>query len=331
VIKDNCIGFEGIGIGDFTNINIPPNQLKVAYEYIISKYPDVKDVLLTIANTIINNNYGPNGTIIILCYYLKYLEDKGINTSNLINEFKKQKHNPEYLLSSLSVPKIGCYLANQDIDFEFPKKSKKVKGQPSPDIIIHQKGNDLKVDIKGRGAVQLKKLAYELKSMIENPNQPIKLYSFDEGIETELIHSELRRIIKKAFLKQKVDIVIIDETNNLFQIGGVFMLKGMGGNTDEETFKLVKNNIVFCSNFNGVFKCFEINKDIFFKDSLPQKIKEKVPEKCENCNGNKLNYWKEEKDKVIFRCSECGNLFIIISKIHNFKDACENALIYEGG
>ncbi len=313
VIKDNCIGFEGISIGELSNTNIPPNQLKEAYDYIISKYPDVENVLLIIANTIINNNFGPGGTIIMLCYYLKYLEEKGINTINLINEFKKQKCNPEYLLSSLSVPKIGCYLANRNIDFEFPKKPKKVKGQPSPDIIIHQNGDDLKVDVKGRGTAQLKRLAYEFKSMIENPNQKSEWCSFDEGIETELTHSELRRIIKKAFLKQKVDIVIIDETNNLFQIGSVFMLKEMGGKTEEEeAFKLVKNNIVFCSNFGGTFKCFEIDKDIFLKDSLPQRIKEKIPEKCDNCNRNKFNYWKEERDKVIFRCSECGNFFTIL-------------------
>ena len=46
---------------------------------------------------------------------------------------------------------------------------------------------------------------------------------------------------KKRILKQKVDIVIIDETNNLFQIGSVFMLKEMGGKTEEEeAFKLLK-------------------------------------------------------------------------------------------
>jgi len=312
VIENNCIGFEGMCIGELTNINIPPNQLKEAYESIISKYPDIKNLLLTIANTIINNGVEPGGTILILCYYLKYLEDNGINTVNLINEFKKQKRNPEYLLSSLSVPKIGCYLANQDIDFEFPKKPKKVKGQPSPDIIIHQNGVDLKVDVKGRGVAQLKRLAYEFISIIKDPNKTSEWRSFDEGIETELTHSELRRIVKKAFLKQKVDIVIIDETNNLFQIGGVFMLKEMSEKTEEEeTFRLVKNNVIFCSNFGGNLKCFEIDKDIFLKDTLPQKIKEKIPEKCDNCNGNKFNYWKEEMYKVIFRCSNCGNLFTI--------------------
>ena len=181
VIKGNCIGFEGMAIGELSNTNIPPNQLKEAYDYIIKKYPEFDKVLLIIANTIINNNFNPGGTIIMLCYYLKYLEDKGINTINLINEFKKQKHNPVYLLSSLSVPMIGYHLSNRNIDFEFPKK---VKSQPTPDIIIHQKSNNLKVDVKGRGAVQLKRLAYEFISMIKNPNQSSEWRSFDEGIKT---------------------------------------------------------------------------------------------------------------------------------------------------
>lgn len=102
-------------------------------------------------------------------YYLKNIEEKGINTLNLINEFRKHKHDSDYLLSSLSVLKVGYYLMEKNITFKFPQKK---EGQPNPDIIAWKDDDKFKIDIKGRGAAQLKMLAHEFASLIKNPNQP---------------------------------------------------------------------------------------------------------------------------------------------------------------
>jgi len=269
IVKDNLIGFEGIGIHNYyDNFNIRTSQLKDAYEYILSKYSDIEDVFLTIINTIINNNYDPCATILMSCYYLKYIEDKGVNTLNLISEFRKHKRDSDYLLSSLSVLKMGYYFTVRNLQIAFPKK---LKGQPNPDIMVKKNGEKFNVEIKGRGASQLKKIAFEFISMIENPNRPCEWHSFDDGIKNEIEQSELRRIVKDAFSKQKANIVIIDETNNFFQIGGFFMLREMHGNIEEgDPFNLVRNNLVFCSFFGGKFKCFEIDKDAYLRETLPK-------------------------------------------------------------
>ncbi|MHA1695736.1 MAG: hypothetical protein ACTSUG_10760 [Candidatus Helarchaeota archaeon] len=309
-VEGNCIGFEGIGIGDYyNNFKLRANQLKEAYEYLVSKYPFIENIFLTIVNTIINNNFGPNGIILLSCYYLKYLEDKNIDILNYINELRKHKKDFDYLLSSLSVLKIAFFLTEKNIKIKFPQRK---KDQPSPDIIAQKNGIEFKIDVKGRGAIQLKRLAYKCISEIKDPNQQNRWHSFDRGIQYELEKSSLRKIVKDAFLEQKIDILIIDETNNLFQLGGIFLIKKMFNNVKKDkTFSLVKNNLVFCSFFNGSFNCIEINKDSFLKETLPTKIKDKVPRSCVICGENTIKYWKEDKEKVIFQCYKCRAPYII--------------------
>jgi len=190
---------------------------------------------------------------------------KKINIINYIGELRKYKCDSDYLLSSLSVLRVGFYLTEREINFEFPTRK---KGQTNPDIIVHINDEEFKIDIKGRGAAQLKKLAYQFASVIKNPDRPSEWHSFDKGIQDELEKSELRRIVEKAFTEQKVDMLIIDETYNLFQIGGIFMISEIQRRIKEiDTFSFNKNNLIFCSFFNGNFKCIEINKDVFLEET----------------------------------------------------------------
>lgn len=263
-IRDNLIGFDNLGMGDYSdNYNVNSNQLRESYIYIVSEYPYLEDIFLIIVNTVINNNFNPCGIVLLSAYYLKKIEENGINIINYIGELRKHKRDSDYLLSSLSVLRVGFYLTEKEINFEFPTRK---KGQTNPDIIVHINDEEFKIDIKGRGAAQLKKLAYQFTCVIKNPDRPSEWHSFDEGIQDELEKSELRRIVEKAFTEQKVDMLIIDETYNLFQIGGIFMISEIQGSIKEfDTFSFNKNNLIFCSFFNGNFKCFEINKDVFLE------------------------------------------------------------------
>jgi len=265
-IRDNLIGFDILGMDDYSdNYNVNSNQLRESYIYIVSEYPYLEDIFLNIINTVINNNFNPCGIVLLSAYYIKKIEENGINIKNYISELRKHKCDSDYLLSSLSVLRVGFYLTDREINFEFPTRK---KGQTNPDIIVHINDEEFKIDIKGRGAVQLKKLAIQFASAIKNPDQPSEWHSFDEGIQDELEKSELRRIVEKAFTEQKVDMLIIDETYNLFQIGGIFMISEIQGSIKEiDTFSFNKNNLIFCSFFNGNFKCFEINKDVFLEET----------------------------------------------------------------
>lgn len=311
IVRDNLIGFENIGMHDYSdNFKVDSSQLRESFEYVISKYPYLEDIFLIIVNTVINNNFNPCGIVLMSSYYLKNIEEKGINTLNLISEFRKHKRDSDYLLSSLSVLKVGYYLMKKNIIFEFPQKK---EGHPNPDIIAWKDDDKFKIDVKGRGAAQLKRLAYEFASLIENPNQPNEWHSFEKGIQDELEKSKLRKIVKDAFLEQEVDMLIVDETNNLFQIGGMFMIREMYGNIEQEdTFSFTENNLIFCSFFNGNFKCFEINKDVFLRDTLLDNIKDRVPNSCDNCGENNIDYWKEDKEEVTFKCQKCGVIYPIL-------------------
>lgn len=150
IIKDNHIGFEETGISDYyDNFKIRSIQLKEAFECIISRYPDIKELFINLANTLLRNNFGPNGTILLGCYYLKCVEDKGVDIKNLISEFRKHNRDPDYLLSSISVLKIGYYFTSRCIRIEFPSKNKKVSNL---DIIVWKSKENFKVEIKGRDA-----------------------------------------------------------------------------------------------------------------------------------------------------------------------------------
>lgn len=270
-IKDNLIGFDNLGMGDYSdNYNVNSNQLRESYIYIVSEYPYLEDIFLIIVNTVINNNFNPCGIVLLSAYYIKKIEENGINIKNYIGELRKHKRDSDYLLSSLSVLRVGFYLTEREINLEFPTRK---KGQTNPDIIVHINDEEYKIDIKGRGAAQLKKLAYQFASVIKNPDRPSELHSFDEGIQDELEKSELRRIVEKAFTEQKVDMLIIDETYNLFQIGGIFMISEIQGRIKEiDTFSFNKNNLIFCSFFNGNFKCIEINKDVFLEETKEKSL-----------------------------------------------------------
>lgn len=265
-IKDNLIGFEKLGMSDYTdNYNVNSKELKESYLYILSKYPFLEGIFLNIINTVTNNNFNPCGIILLSAYYLKKIEDKNIEIHNYISELRKHKRDSDYLLSTLSVLKVGFYLMEQNITFEFPPKK---KNQANPDLIVYISSETFKIDVKGRGVSQLKRLSYQFASVINFPDQSNDWYSFDEGIEDELFRSELRRIIRKAFTEQNVDMLIIDETYNLFQLGSVFMIEEMQGNNQKNNiFSFKKNNIIFCSFFNGNFRYFEINKDLFLEES----------------------------------------------------------------
>jgi len=265
-IKDNLIGFEHLSMGDYTdNYNVNSTQLQESYIYIVSKYPYLKNVFLNIVNIVINNNFDPCGIILLSTYYLQQIEESSINIINYINELRKHKRDSDYLLSSLSVLRVGFHLMKNNINFEFPPRK---KGQANPDIIVNINNEYFKIDIKGRGASRLKRLAFQFASVIENPNHPNEWHSFDEGIQDELEKSELRRLVEKAFTEQKVDMLIIDETYNLFQIGGIFMLSEMDErNPESNIFSFKKDNLIFCSFFNGKFRYFEINKDLFLEET----------------------------------------------------------------
>ncbi|KKN03060.1 hypothetical protein LCGC14_1111460 [marine sediment metagenome] len=243
------------------NFNVNSNQLRESYIYIVSEYPYLKEIFLNIVNTIINNNFNPCGIVLLSAYYLMKIEENGINIINYIGELRKHKCDSDYLLSSLSVLRVSFYLTERKINFEFPTRK---KYQNNPDIIVHINDGEFKIDVKGRGAAQLKKLAYQFANVFKNPGRPSEWHSFDEGIQDELEKSELRRIVENAFTEQKVDMLVIDETNNLFQIGSIFMISEMQGSIKEiDTFSFNKNNLIFCSFFGGNFKCIEINKDVF--------------------------------------------------------------------
>jgi len=265
-ISDNLIGFDILGMGDYSeNYNVNSNQLRESYIYIVSEYPYLEDIFLNIVNTVINNNFNPCGIVLLSAYYLMKIEENGINIINYISELRKHKRDSDYLLSSLSVLRVGFYLMEKNINFEFPPRK---KGQANPDIIVYINNEEFKIDVKGRGTTQLKKLAYQFVSVIKNPDRPNEWHSFDKGIQDELERSELRRIVEKAFTEQKVDMLIIDETYNLFQIGGIFMMSEVqGSNKEIDIFSFNKNDLIFCSFFNGNFKYFEINKDAFLEET----------------------------------------------------------------
>lgn len=265
-IRDNLIGFDNLGISDYRdNYNVNSTQLRESYIYIVSEYPYLEEIFLIIVNTVIKNNFNPCGIVLLSAYYLKKIEENGINIINYIGELRKHKSDSDFLLSSPSVLRVGFYLTEREINFEFPTRK---NSQTNPDIIVHINDEEFKIDIKGRGAVQLKNLAYQFACVIKNPDRPSEWHSFDEGIQDELQKSELRRIVEKAFTEQKVDMLIIDETYNLFQIGGIFMISEIQGSIKEiDTFSFHKNNLIFCSFFNGNFKYIEINKDVFLEET----------------------------------------------------------------
>ena len=190
-------------MGDYSdNYNVNSAQLQESYKYIISKYPYLKNVFLNIVNTVINNNFDSCGIILLSTYYLQQIEESNINIINYIKELGKHKRDSDYLLSSLSVLRVGFHLMKNNINFKFPPRK---KGQANPDIIVNTNNEFFKLDIKGRGASQLKRLAFQFALVIKNPDHPNEWHSFDEGIQEELEKSELRRIVKKAFMEQKVD------------------------------------------------------------------------------------------------------------------------------
>ncbi len=200
-IRDNLIGFDILGMGDYSdNYNVNSNQLRESYIYIVSEYPYLEDIFLNIVNTVINNNFNPCGIVLLSAYYLMKIEENGINIINYISELRKHKRDSDYLLSSLSVLRVGFHLMEKNINFEFPPRK---KGQANPDIIVYINNEEFKIEVKGRGAAQLKKLAYQFVSVIKNPDRPNEWHSFDKGIQDELERSELRRIVEKAFTEQK--------------------------------------------------------------------------------------------------------------------------------
>ena len=83
---------------------------------------------------------------------------------------------------------------------------------------------------------------------------------------------------------------------------------------EEESFNLVKNNIVFCSNFGGKFRCFQIDKDLFLKITLSDDVKNRVPKRCVKCSEYSIVYWEEAKENVIFKCQKCGATYPISLK-----------------
>jgi len=261
-IKDNLIGFEGVGFGDYSDYGFTVNQLKESFEYILKKYPDIENLFLTIANKLIHNNFSFCGTILQICYYFKYFDEKNISISNLISELKKHKNDVNYVLNFLPVLRIAHYLTERHLTIEFPDRK---KNRPNPDIIVFKDNDKFKIDIKSRGIVQLRRFIKKFIDLIENRNKLDDNYnSIENGIKYEIKRSKLIKIIRKAFHKQKIDILIIDESMNFFQIGGLFIIDELFGNSKiKNNFNLYKGNLVFCSFCKGNLKFLEYNVSSF--------------------------------------------------------------------
>ena len=50
-------------------------------------------------------------------------------------------------------------------------------------------------------------------------------------------------------------------------------------------------------------------------------ISDKVPKKCQQCGSEKINYWDETDEEIIFKCLDCLHFYPVpfnTDKLHSY-------------
>ena len=209
-IRENLIGFKEFGVyNDYsTDYNANATEIKLSYEYIISNYQRMEETFLKIFKAYQKKSFSPITTILLGAYYLKYLDDRGVDIINIINELKKQKNNFIYVSSFLSVLKVSFFFVSNNYTIEFPKGKKNQKGL-LPDIIVWNNKKKFTVDVKSRGVPQMLSLAERQVARIKNPELPNEWVSIKQGAFNEVDKSMLKLQIAKGFDQADMILMIL--------------------------------------------------------------------------------------------------------------------------
>lgn len=52
---------------------------------------------------------------------------------------------------------------------------------------------------------------------------------------------------------------------------------------------------------------------------ISKEILELVPKECELCNSERIEYWDQSGEKLIFRCIDCGAYYPIPINVKNLQ------------
>ncbi len=216
----------------------------------------MKILFSQVSKTLVKNSLDPSLKPILTAYHCNFLEKRGVNVSNFLDEINSHEEDLNYLAGFLSVLEIAHYLVSKKHPIEFPRHIQQ-QGVKDPDLICWVRRKRITIDVKCRGVQNTLKLGRAFAEDIHSGKVPSWEKSVDQAVSDEILKSKLMERVLKGL--QQADMVIFDESFNIDGIGARFFANSISPKSHyQNSFHIEKNNVVFFQHNNGNFQFLEV-------------------------------------------------------------------------